>query len=123
MYSRRLVTSRLSDPFSHKEDSQMNVGISELAPVIYCGTAGGAGEYPASDGGAPLQHILDGGVPANGTVVEAWYAPYDNIAALPNFSQIDVRKYNDKQVQLGIAAYSGKNDRIRLRITVLYTTP
>lgn len=101
----------------------MNVGINELAPVIFCGTAGGAGEYHASNGGAPEQHILDAGIPLNATVVEAWYAPYDNIADLPKFSQIDVRKHLNKQVLLGIAAYPGKQGRIRLRITVLYTTP
>ena len=100
----------------------MNVGIKELSPVIFTGNAGGAGEYHASNNpDAPENHIIEAGIPAGAQIVEAWYAPLHNIAALSSFAWIDVKRHNNTQVSLSIAGYNGSsNERLRIRITILY---
>ena len=99
-----------------------NVRIAEVSPVIFAGgEGGGANEFAASaDPNNPNSHILDiGGLPKGARVVEAWYAPLHNIGALPSFALIDVKKHNNKQVLLSIAAYPSSKARLRIKITVL----
>ncbi|WP_437631950.1 hypothetical protein [Sorangium sp. So ce854] len=103
----------------------MNVSIVELSPVIYCGTAGGGpNEYAASDNpNAGNEHILDVPVPAGHNIVEAWYAPLHNIPALNDFALVDVSKHNDRQVRLTVGTWQGRNNRVRLKISVLCAAP
>ncbi|PCC67832.1 hypothetical protein SAMN02745121_07869 [Nannocystis exedens] len=97
------------------------VGVYEFTPVIFSGTAGGAGEYHASnDPDRPEEHIIDAGIPAGARIVEAWYTAFHNIGALVTFALIDVNRHNDRQVRLSAASYVNQNQRIRLKIHVLY---
>lgn len=99
----------------------MNVKIVELAPVIYCGyCGGGSNEFAASyNPDVPNQHILDVPVPAGYKVEEAWYAPFHNIPAINDFALVDVGKHGDRQVSLSLGTWPGKNNRVRIKITVL----
>jgi hypothetical protein len=99
----------------------MNVGITEITPVVFTGNAGGAGEYHASDDpNAPETHIVNVPVPAGANIVEAWYTPYHNIAALGAFALIDVNRSSTTQVKLKLAGYPGQNQRLRIKVTALY---
>lgn len=101
----------------------MSVKIVELAPVIYCGSAGGGNnEYAASyDPNVPNQHILDVPVPTGYKIEEAWYSPYHNIPAIMDFALVDVGKHNDHQVRLNLGTWPGRSNRVRVKITVLCT--
>jgi hypothetical protein len=97
------------------------VGIYEFPPVVFRGAAGGAGEYHGSNNpNAPENHIIDVPIPAGTRILEAWYSPFHNIAALSAFAWIDVNKHNDTQVLLSVAGYVGSNNRLRIKIHVLY---
>lgn len=97
------------------------IGIVKMTPVIFSGTAGGTGEYPASsDPNKPLIHILDTGIPADTKIVRAWYAPLHNIAAINAFALIDIERHNDNQIELHVAGFPSINARLRIAIDVLY---
>lgn len=102
----------------------LSLGISEITPVIYTGNAGDPSfEYRASDNpNVPQTYIIDPQIPPGARVIEAWYTPFHNIAALSAFAWIDVNvnPQNPKQLILSIAGYPGSNNRLRIKIHTLW---
>ncbi|MFB8789214.1 MAG: hypothetical protein U7123_10265 [Potamolinea sp.] len=101
----------------------MSFTVVENTPVIYCGGAGGGSDEFAAPVGTPSTYIIDMPVPSGSKLKEAWYTPFDNIADLTKFAQIDVNRHNDTQVQLRCSSYSGTVGRIRVKISALVDIP
>lgn len=94
--------------------------VVEIAPVIYCGSAGGGNnEYPASSNpDNPNTYPLDVPVPDDYYIDEAWYAPFHNIPAIMDFALVDVTRHSDRQVSLRVASWPGRESRVRIKICV-----
>lgn len=97
------------------------IGLAKLTPVIYTGEAGSGGEYhAANDPDNPAIHLLDVKLPKKAKIIAAWYTPLHNILGVIGFAFIDVEKYDDRHIELKIAAYKGVQTRARIAIHVLY---
>jgi hypothetical protein len=98
--------------------------VTYLYPVIYTGTQGGGpDEYLASSDPNEANVYEIKVAPSGANVVTAWYTPIHNIPALSAFALIDVAKRlsSGEDINLAVASWPGTQDRLRIKITVLYT--
>jgi hypothetical protein len=82
------------------------------SPVVYTNNAGGGpDEVQAPQSGEDSKDFY-----AGGTVVAAWYCPYDNIDDFGAINRIGVEP-NGTSVRLVVSGQSGhRNARVRIRI-------
>ena len=100
-----------------------NLKVATTPIVIYNGDGGGGpGEYAGSSKPGVI-NVHEIKVVPGGKVVAAFYQPLDNVRMLKEFNYIDVTPHPtaDDDVQLKVAGYAGSNERLMIRITVLYT--
>jgi hypothetical protein len=99
------------------------LGVARITPVIFCGQAGGYGEYEASnDPNAPRSHIVPVNIPTGARIVNAWYSPLHNIPGMLAFALIDVEPHNNTDICLKVAAFPNIPSRMRIAVNVLYAT-
>ena len=97
---------------------------ASAAYVIYTGNAIDPANPPAQElklpnlpAGLGSHTVPMPGVPATGTVVAAWWAPHDNIAALSGFATIVVSPGGGNTVTIQGHGYQASQTRMRLMIT------
>lgn len=97
------------------------LGVTRIAPVIYCGKAGGPGEYFASDNpNAPMKWKVRVNIPAGARIMSAWYSPLHNIPGMLAFALIDVEPHDNTHICLKVAAFPNISARMRIAVNVLY---
>jgi hypothetical protein len=91
--------------------------VDKQNPVLFLGNAGGGpGEYGFPNlPNAPVTVVIDFPLGAGESILQAWYAPIDNIAALMQFATIDV---NPGVGQVAVSAHGYPNTVTRVRISL-----
>jgi hypothetical protein len=99
-----------------------DLSVVKLYPVIFSGGFGAAGpnEYNIALDGSTINVEIPA-APAGFRLLDTFWQPYDNLAAVAGFAQIVVAPGNDSaHLLLTAKPYPGARTRLRLVITALY---